>query len=144
MPIFAYEKKIKKWKGSPGGSDGKESACNARDLGLIPGSWRSPGGGNSNPLQHSCLESPMDRGTWQATVHGITESQILLSDWAHADVISSHFLLQEIFMTQGSNPGLLHCRRIVNHLSHLGSPIYVFINIHIQRIELNSPWNFFS
>ena len=46
----------------PGGSDGKESACNAGDLGLIPGSGRSPGEGNGNPLHYSCLENPMERG----------------------------------------------------------------------------------
>ena len=56
-------------------SDGKESACNAGDLGSIPGSERSPGEGNGNPLQYSCLENPMDRGAWKATVHGITKSQ---------------------------------------------------------------------
>ena len=50
------------YKGFPGGSDGKVSACNAGDQGSIPGSGRSPGEGNGNPLQHSCLESPMDRG----------------------------------------------------------------------------------
>ena len=50
--------------GFPGGSDGKESACNAGDLGLIPGSERSPGEGNDNPLQYSCLENSMDRGAW--------------------------------------------------------------------------------
>ena len=48
----------------PGGSDGKASACNAGDLGSIPRSGRSPGEGNDNPLQHSCLENPMDRGAW--------------------------------------------------------------------------------
>ena len=51
--------------GFPGGSDGKESACNAEDPGSIPGSGRSPGGGCGNPLQQSCLEHPMDRGAWQ-------------------------------------------------------------------------------
>ena len=60
--------------GFPGGSDGKESACNARDLGLILGLERSPGEGNGNPLQYSCLENHMDRGAWQATVHGVTKS----------------------------------------------------------------------
>ena len=54
--------------GFPGGSDGKESACNAGDPGSIPGLGRFPGEGNSYPLQHSCLENPMDRGAWQATV----------------------------------------------------------------------------
>ena len=56
------------------GSDGKESAWNAEDPGLIPGSGRSPGEGNGNPPQYSCLGNPMDRGDWQATVHGVTES----------------------------------------------------------------------
>ena len=66
--------------GFPGGSDGKESACNVGDLGSVPGSGRSPGGGNGNPLQYSCLENPMDRGGRQAPVHGVAKSQIGLSD----------------------------------------------------------------
>jgi len=56
------------------GSDGKESACNERDPGLIPGLGRSPGGGHGNPLQYSCLENPMDRGACRATVRGVTQS----------------------------------------------------------------------
>ena len=59
----------------PGGSDGKDSAYNAGDPGLILGWGRSPGEGNGNPLQYSCLENPIDRGAWGATVHGVTESQ---------------------------------------------------------------------
>ena len=55
-----------------GVSDGKETARNAEDLGSTPGSRRSPGGGNGNPLQYSCLENPMDRGAWRAAVHGVT------------------------------------------------------------------------
>ena len=61
----------------PGGASGKEPTYNAgdiKDAGSIPGSGRSPGGGNGNPLQYSYLENPMDRGTWQATVHGVAES----------------------------------------------------------------------
>ena len=54
----------------PGGPDGKESACSARDPGFTSGLERSPGEGNSTPLQHSCLENPMDRGAWRAPVHG--------------------------------------------------------------------------
>jgi len=61
--------------GFPGGSDGKESACNVRDLGLIHGSGRSPEGGNGYPLQYSFLENPMDRGAWWTTVHGAPNSQ---------------------------------------------------------------------
>ena len=57
----------------PGGLDGKESTCNAGDPGSIPGSGRSPGEGNGNPLQYSCLENSKDRGAWRATVHGVAE-----------------------------------------------------------------------
>ena len=56
--------------GLPGGSDHKESACNAGDLGSIPGSGISPGEGNSYPFQYSCLENSTDRRAWQVTVHG--------------------------------------------------------------------------
>ena len=56
----------------PGGSDGKASACNAGDPGSIPGLGRSSREGNGNPLQYSCLENSMDRGAWQAAVHGVT------------------------------------------------------------------------
>ena len=62
-----------------GGSAGKESGCIAGDLDLIPGLGRSPGEGNGNPLQYSCLESSMDRGARQATVHGVGKSQTRLS-----------------------------------------------------------------
>ena len=63
-----------------GGSDGKESACDAGDLGSIPELGRSPRGGHGNPLQDSCLENPMDREVWQATVHGVAKSWKRLSD----------------------------------------------------------------
>ena len=64
----------------PDGSDGKESACNVEDLGLIPGWGRSPGEANGNSLQYPCLENPMDRGVWWATVHGIATSQTRLNN----------------------------------------------------------------
>ena len=57
------------------------SACNVGDLGSIPGSGRSPGEGNGNPLQYSCLENPMDRGAWWATVHGVAESWTQLTGY---------------------------------------------------------------
>ena len=62
------------------GSEGKASACNAGDLGLIPGSGRSPGEGNDNPFQYSCLENSMARGAWQAIAHEVAKSQTQLSD----------------------------------------------------------------
>ena len=62
--------------GFPGGASGKEPACQCRryrDVGLVPGLGRSPGGGHGNPLQYPCLENPMDRGAWQSIVHGVAE-----------------------------------------------------------------------
>ena len=61
--------------GFPGSAKGKESTCNVGDLGLIPGLGRSLGEENGNPLQYSCLEKPMDRGAWWATVYRVTKSQ---------------------------------------------------------------------
>ena len=72
--------------GFPGGSEVKASVCNVGDLDSIPGSGRFPGEGNGNPLQYSCLENPMDRGAWWATVHGVEKSQTRLSNF-----ISLHF-----------------------------------------------------
>ena len=68
------------FRGFPGGSDSEESTCNAGDPGSIPGLGRSPGEGNGNPLQCSCLKNSMDRGAWWATVHGVKKSQTQLSD----------------------------------------------------------------
>ena len=85
---------------------GKESTCNAGvtgDAGLIPGLGRSPGGGHGSPLQYSCLGNPMDRGAWDAIVHGVTKSQTQLNDLlhrhetyrAHTHVTSSRTCSQE-------------------------------------------------
>ena len=71
-------------KDFPGGTSGKEPACqwgDIRDLDSIPGSGRSPGGGHGHPLQYCCLENPMDRGAWWATVHRVSKSQIQLKSW---------------------------------------------------------------
>ena len=81
--------------GFPGGSEDKASACNAGDPGLIPGSGRSPGEGNGNPLQYSCPENPMDRGAWQSTGHGVAKSWTRLSDF----ILSVyHFGLKSLFL----------------------------------------------
>ena len=70
--------------GFPGRASGKEPTCsaeNVRDMGLVLGSGGFPGGGNGHSLQYSCLENPMDRGAWRATVHGVAKSRARLSDW---------------------------------------------------------------
>ena len=73
--------------GFPGGSEVKASACNAGDQGLIPGLGGSPGEGNGNLLQYSCLENPMDGGAWWATVHGVAKSWTWLSDFTFTFIL---------------------------------------------------------
>ena len=87
-PILGFKNlKLQDWappwtgEGFPGGSDGKESPCNVGDLGSIPGLGRSLEEGNGYPLQFAGLENFMDRGVWQATVHGVTKSRTRLSDF---------------------------------------------------------------
>ena len=78
--ILKFIVQLKQGRGFPGGSDSKQSACNVRDLDLIPGLGRSPGEGNGDPLQYSHLENSMDRGAWWAIVHEVTKSQTWLSN----------------------------------------------------------------
>ena len=86
--------------GFPGGSDAKESACNAGDSVSILGSGRSPGEGNVNPLQYSCLGNPMDRGGWWAIVHRVTKSRTRLSDYhtnpGRASIITPIFQMEKL------------------------------------------------
>ena len=72
----------------PGGSDNNGSAYNAGDLGSIPGSRRSSGEGNGNPLQYSCLKNPVDQGTWWVTIHGVAKSQTQLSEFHSFNVVT--------------------------------------------------------
>ena len=76
------------------------SACNVGDLGLIPGSGRSPGEGNGNPLQYSCLENPMDGGAWWATVHGVAKSWTRLRDLTNFPSFTRTF--QEPVLVEGA------------------------------------------
>ena len=76
--------------GFPDGAMGKnppDNAGGARDMGSVPVSWRSPGVGNGNPPQHSCLGNSMDRETWQASMHGVTKNQTRLGEWAHSVLV---------------------------------------------------------
>ena len=85
--------------GFPGGSEGKASACNAGDLGSIPGLGRSPREENGNPLQYSCLENPMDRGAWWASVHGVAKSQTRLSDFTSQVMLPNQTKVDQSFHT---------------------------------------------
>ena len=82
-------------RSEPGGTGGKESTCQrgdtgkAREVSLIPELGRLPRGGNGNPLQYSCLENSMGRRAWQATIHGVTKSQIRLSRHSHMQEVKS-------------------------------------------------------
>jgi len=81
LAILQYKiKKLKKKKTTTTKKSLPANAGDARDAGFISGSGRSPGGGNDNPLQYSCLENFMDKGAWWATVHGVTKSWTLLRD----------------------------------------------------------------
>ena len=79
--------------GFPGGSDSQESACNAEDLGSTPGSGRSPGEGNGDPPQYSCLENSLDRGAWQARVRGACKELNMTEQLTQAQHVLSIFSL---------------------------------------------------
>ena len=90
---LSYLASSPEYLGFPGGLDGKVSAYNAGDPGSIPGSGRSPGEGNGNPLQYSYLENPMDGGAWWATVHGVAKNRTELSDFTSLPEYLTHFVL---------------------------------------------------
>ena len=111
----------------------EESTCHVVDLGWIPGLGRSPEEENSYPLQYSCLENSIHRGAWQATVHGVKKNWTrlnVMTEWYSLSLspsknteVGSRSLPHEIFPTQGSSPGLLHCRWILYYLSYREAPI---------------------
>ena len=125
----------------------KESPTNsgdAGDVGSVLGSERSPGGGNGSPLQYSCLENPMNRGAWQATVHDVAQNQTLLSLYTHKECGVMGFPRQEHWSglllpppEDLPNPGielrflcLMHCRQILLLLSHRGIPLKHWSSIY--------------
>ena len=110
----------------PGGSDGKESACNAEDPGLIPGSGRSSGEGNINPLQFSCLDNSMDRGAWPATVLRVAESAT--SEWL------TLFTLWFIIRKEHSFASPLEC----SALFHLSTSISLQL-LFLDKLDTHRP-----
>ena len=126
LEVVKFELNFKGWVikylGFPGGSDGKKSACNAGDLGLIPGLGRSPGGEHGNPLQYSCLENP--HGQRWARVHGVTKSWTWLSDWTQHTQLSVYRTIQE-----------------PRHQS-IGEILTIQLNRTLQNILINSDFDF--
>ena len=120
--------------GFPSGSDGKETACNVGDLGLIPGSGISPGEGNDNPLQYPCLENPMVRGTWQSTVHGIAKSQTWLSNF-----IITIYIIQvtkkDLLYSTGNY--IQYLVKIYNRKESQKKCVCVYIYVYIYIYKLN-------
>ena len=108
-------------------SDGKASACNAGDLGSIPGSGRSPGEGNGNPLQYSCLENSMDRGAWQATVHRVAESD-------RTERLTRMYILFHVHFHSGLSKGIAY-----NSLWYTGRPFFcVYTSLHLLILNFQS------
>ena len=101
----------------PGGSDGKASAYNVGDLGSIPGSGRSPGEGNGNPLQYSCLENPIDRGAWWAAVHGVAKSRTQLSDFTSLYFFFIIILVLYYYLSTKKIPKDLCLKQTHTHIS---------------------------
>ena len=91
-----------------------------QDMDSIPELGRSPGEENGNPLQYSCLENSMDRGTWQA-IQSMGSQRVGRDLVGRITIVGSHSLLKGIFPNQESNLSLLHCRKTLHHLSHEGS-----------------------
>ena len=101
--------------GLPRWLTGIESACNSRDMGPIPGLGRSPGEGNDNPLQYSCLEKPMVRGAWQDTVHGVTKESDMTQGLKQQQYYSSSFASHTILH---ANNILINMNAYTSHLLH--------------------------
>ena len=104
--------------------DSKESACNVGDPSLIPGLGRHPEEGNGNPLQYSCLENPMDRGAWRATVHWVAESRIRLSDFTFIFSVGPALQADSLLSEPLEKPSaaIIFVVKIVNLIINLRSP----------------------
>ena len=123
----------------PGDSDGKASACNEGDLGSIPGSGRSPGEGNGNPLQYSCLENPMDGRAWWATIHGVAESQTQLSDFTFT--FTFNLIFMEFQFRTNWSPKVVFKKQSLFKALVITSFVWIFLlentasSFHISQVK---------
>ena len=135
--LWKHNTRIKLWldcKEFPGGSDCKASTYSAGDPGSIPRLRRSPGEGNGNPFQYSCLETPMDGGAWWATVHGVTKSWTQMSDftslWPYKIITKWLFLKSTNFGKQVSQP-LGAIRKVLITFIYLGLSRFICVVSHL-------------
>ena len=129
--------------------DGKQSACNARDPGSIPGVERSPGEGNGDPLQYPCLENSMDRGAWRARVHGVAKSCTRLSDLACTQPIN---LKGEIWVTRSpeyfwepsTRIGMHICPRLVHppERSETALSLHFWLILRLHKQNVKPRWSY--
>ena len=134
--IFSQEIHVVK---GPGGSNSEESACDAGNLGSIPGSGRSPGEGNGYPLQYSCLENSMDRGAWQVTVCRVTKSQTQLSDFHFFHFSSIHLGKRLLLFTKNSYLKIFMLFVCAGRCKNLGSLKFFLRYTYNQRPACPKP-----
>ena len=126
-------------KDLPCSSDDKESACNAGDLGLIPRSGRSPGEGNGNPLQYSCLENPRDGGAWWAAVYGVAPSRTRLKRLSSSSSSSSIYIIEGSLMAQMIK-NLPAMQETLARSPGQEDPLEKGMAIHSSILALRIPW----
>ena len=126
------------YTGFPSGSESKEPACNVGDPGSIPGLGRSPGEGNGNPLQYSCLKNPMDSRAWQNTVHGVTKRRTWLSNFTF--IIIHPGMWRECWIISWETLVLISAQIIFDCTTSLGLNLPSYEVKSLDEVTQNFPW----